>query len=121
MANKEAMLMSQVANLEAQNTRIIKEKEDIQKAYEKYNAFWIAAEKQIEELESRQPDTELVGELKQFHKQLPIQDAFSDSSDQELVEALEALLNDTHDRGSVKAANAYENAKQLIGKYRSKD
>ena len=38
--------------------------------------------------------------------------------EQELVEALEALLNDTLDRGSVKAANAYETAKQLVAKYK---
>ena len=40
--------------------------------------------------------------------------------DTELVKALEDLLNDTDDRCSVKAAIAYENAKQLIVKYKGK-
>ena len=66
--NKEAKLMSQVANLEAQNARIVKEKEVIQQAYEKYNAFWIAAEKHNEELEA---ESERLTITLQRYKQAP--------------------------------------------------
>ncbi len=66
MANKLAQLTSQVANLEAQNARLVKELEAATETGLKCEAFWIAAEKQIEELEARTPDQELVGILEYY-------------------------------------------------------
>ena len=64
--NKEAMLQSQVTNLEAQNARIIKEKDEIQKAYEKYNALWIDTEKDNEDF--REELSDLKAELQTAKK-----------------------------------------------------